>query len=52
MTPPLPRQATAAMAIKEKGSGVKNLTLSNVNDFIGRELGVSSWMTEASVRVA
>ena len=31
--------------------GVSNLTLSNINDFVGRELGVSSWMTVDQSRI-
>jgi acyl dehydratase len=30
---------------------VSNLTLSNINNFIGRELGVSSWMTVDQARI-
>jgi len=30
---------------------VSNLKLSNINDFIGRELGVSSWMTVDQARI-
>ena len=30
---------------------MSNLTLSNINDFIGRELGVSSWMTVDQARI-
>jgi len=30
---------------------VTNLTLSNINDFIGRELGVSGWMTVDQLRI-
>jgi acyl dehydratase len=30
---------------------VSNLTLSNINDFVGRELGVSSWMTVDQSRI-
>ena len=28
-----------------------NLTLSNINDFVGRELGVSGWMTVDQSRI-
>jgi acyl dehydratase len=30
---------------------VSNLTMSNVNDFVGRELGVSGWMTVDQSRI-
>jgi acyl dehydratase len=30
---------------------VTNLTLSNINDFVGRELGVSGWMTVDQSRI-
>jgi len=30
---------------------VSNLTLSNINDFVGRELGVSGWMTVDQPRI-
>jgi acyl dehydratase len=30
---------------------VSNLTLSNINDFVGRELGVSNWMTVEQSRI-
>ena len=30
---------------------MSNLTLSNINDFVGRELGVSSWMTVDQSRI-
>jgi acyl dehydratase len=30
---------------------VTNLTLSNINDFVGRELGVSGWMTIDQSRI-
>jgi acyl dehydratase len=39
------------MDTKEKGGGVNNLTLSNINDFVGHELGVSSWMTVDQSRI-
>ena len=32
-------------ARERKNAEVTNFTLSNINDFVGRELGVSSWMT-------
>jgi acyl dehydratase len=36
---------------KERKPVVSNLTLLNINEFVGRELGVSSWMTVDQARI-
>jgi acyl dehydratase len=37
--------------LSKKDTEVTNLTLSNINDFVGRELGVSGWMTVDQARI-
>jgi acyl dehydratase len=37
--------------LKRKDAEVTNLTLANISDFIGRELGVSGWMTVDQSRI-
>jgi acyl dehydratase len=36
---------------ERKGAEVTNLTLANLSDFVGRELGVSGWMTVDQSRI-
>jgi hypothetical protein len=36
---------------ERKDVEVNNLKLSNINDFVGRELGVSGWMTIGQARI-
>jgi len=49
MMPPPSR--TTADGIQRQEARVSNLTLSNINDFVGRELGVSSWITVEQSRI-
>jgi acyl dehydratase len=44
-------KASTGISLREKEGEVANLTLSNINDFVGQELGVSSWITVDQSRI-